>query len=44
MYVANARQNEAAGHFFVSLRSGVFAVALAIQYYGGDETADFPMD
>jgi hypothetical protein len=23
---------------------GVFAVALAIQYYGGDETADFPMD
>jgi hypothetical protein len=30
--------------FFASLRPGVFAVALAIQYYGRDETADFPMD
>jgi len=28
----------------VSHRPGVFAVALAIQYYGCDETADFPMD
>ena len=44
MYVANGRQNEAAGHFFASRRPGVFAVALAIQYYGCDETADFPMD
>jgi hypothetical protein len=44
MYFANARQNDAAGHFFVSHRPGVFAVALAIQYYGCDETADFPMD
>jgi hypothetical protein len=44
MHVENARQNEATRDFFASLRPGVFAVALAIQYYGGDETADFPMD
>jgi hypothetical protein len=30
--------------FFMRRRPGVFAVALAIQYYGCDETADFPMD
>jgi len=44
MHVVNARQNEAAGLFLRLFGPGVFAVALAIQYYGRDETADFPMD
>jgi hypothetical protein len=44
MCLANARQNRRERDFFIRRRSGVFAVALAIQYYGCDETADFPMD